>query len=95
MNCEKPAPLAVVVQFDKEASQTRLLCRQKRRFAARPDSLDYARDRLFAAQKRLAQDGIQTAPLPRSPYRFSNAFCNSSGAIGFTLTGLAGTPATM
>ena len=32
--------------------------------AARPDSLDYARDRLFAAQKRLAQDDNQTAPLP-------------------------------
>jgi hypothetical protein len=28
-------------------------------------------------------------------YGFSNALCSSSGAIGFTLTGLAGTPATM
>jgi len=32
---------------------------------------------------------------PACFYRFSKALCNSSGAIGLTLTGLAGIPATM
>jgi hypothetical protein len=51
-----PADL-VVAQFDEEASQTRDCCAAIAALrAARPDSLDYARDRLFAVQKRLAQD---------------------------------------
>jgi len=33
--------------------------------AARPDSLDFARDRLLAAQKPLARDDNRTAPLPK------------------------------
>ena len=34
------------------------------RYAARLDSLDFARDRLVAAQRLLFQDRKQTAPLP-------------------------------
>jgi len=44
--------------FEKEASQTRDfgVAKSATLRAARPDSLDFTRDRLFAAQKRLAQD---------------------------------------
>jgi len=47
-----------VVQFDKEASQTRdySVAQSATVRAARPDSLDFARDRLFASQKQLAPD---------------------------------------
>jgi hypothetical protein len=54
---------AGVVQFDKEASQTRDYCvaallskSGATRRATRPDPLGKARGRLFAAQKALAQD---------------------------------------
>jgi len=44
-----------VGQLEKEASQTRDYCVAKNAThrAVRPDSLDFARDRLFTAQKRL------------------------------------------
>jgi len=66
--------ILIVGQFETEASQARdsgvaksalrraSLAQGKLR-AARPDSLDFARDKLFAAQKRLAQDD-KTDPLP-------------------------------
>jgi len=49
-------------QFDKEAILTRGWCVAKNATlrADRPDSLDFARDRLFATQKRIAQDDRQT-----------------------------------
>jgi hypothetical protein len=49
----------VVVQFGSLTSQTRHSCVAKHRDTSR-GSL-----RLFAAQKRLAQDDVQTASLPR------------------------------
>jgi hypothetical protein len=55
-------------QFDiKEASQTRDYCVAKNatQRAARPDSFGCAQDRLFAAQRTLAQDDNQTDPLPK------------------------------
>jgi len=56
----------VVVQFDKEAGQTRdSLCRSERDTSrGSPGFLDLAWDRLFAAQRPL-QDDRQTATLPQ------------------------------
>ncbi len=56
----------VVVRFDREASQTRGYCVAKNAThrAARPDSLGFARDRLFTAQRTLVQDDNQSAPFP-------------------------------
>jgi hypothetical protein len=47
-----------VVQLDREASQTRGYCvaNSATHRAARPDSLGFARDRLFTAQSTLVQD---------------------------------------
>src|ERR1700691_3674179 len=55
----------VVGQLEKEASQTRDYCVAKNATdrAARPDSLDFARDRLFAAQRTLVQYDSRTAEL--------------------------------
>ena len=55
----------VVGQFEAEASQTRDsgVAKSATLRAARPDSLDFARGRLFAAQKQLAQDDNETDPL--------------------------------
>jgi hypothetical protein len=45
-------------EIDKEASQTRDHCAAQKAAlrAARPDPFDFAQGRLFATQKRLAQD---------------------------------------
>ena len=71
---------SVVAQFDKEASQTRDYCVAKDATlrlrsgqaprAARPDSLDFARDRLLAAQRTLARDDNQAEALPAIFYSF-------------------------
>jgi hypothetical protein len=55
----------VVAQFHKEASQTRDGCGANNapHRAARSDPLGLARGKLFAAQKKLAQDDKQTARL--------------------------------
>src|SRR5258707_15607849 len=56
----------VVAQFGKEASQARDygVAKNATLRAARPDPFGFAQGRLFAAQRALAQDGRQTAPLP-------------------------------
>jgi hypothetical protein len=61
---------ALVLQFDKEASQARDYCGANAapRSRGSPGSLRHsAQGRLFAAQNRLAQDDKQTAPLRNFP----------------------------
>jgi len=55
-----------VAQFGKEASQARDygIAKNATLRAARPDPFGFAQGRLFAAQRTLAQDDKQAAPIP-------------------------------
>jgi hypothetical protein len=64
-----------VGQLEKEASQTRDYCVAKNAThrAVRPDSLDFARDRLFTAQKRLFRMTIKLTYYGMTAFRLG---CN-------------------
>ena len=69
--------------LNNDASQMREHCVAKNAThrAARPDSLGFARDRLFTAQRTLVQDDNQTSALRNFPAtdsgKVSSSFCDS------------------